>query len=167
MQIYSIYKNDFFNLLIIASNKGISRIIFSTEIVFNVILAKLENQIGNKVRHDNHYFTNLYTDLSRYFGGEPVVFNENIDLSSGTEFQHLVWKQLLKVKYGQVKTYGQIAKDIDRPTAVRAVGAANGKNPVPLLVPCHRIIGADGKLIGYGPGLDVKEKLLRLEGVII
>ncbi|MDX2413400.1 MAG: methylated-DNA--[protein]-cysteine S-methyltransferase, partial [Woeseiaceae bacterium] len=82
---------------------------------------------------------------------------------SGTEFQVSVLEELLRIPYGETVSYGDIAKRIGRPKAVRAVGAANGRNPLPIIVPCHRVIGTSGDLTGFGGGLDTKEALLRLE----
>lgn len=82
----------------------------------------------------------------------------------GTEFMRLVWKELMKIPYGETRTYKQIAENIGNPRAARAVGMANNKNPIPILIPCHRVIGANGKLIGYALGLEKKQFLLNLEG---
>jgi methylated-DNA-[protein]-cysteine S-methyltransferase len=82
----------------------------------------------------------------------------------GTDFQLRVWHELLTIPYGETRSYAQIAEAIGRPKAVRAVGAANGSNPVAILVPCHRVIGSNGKLTGYGGGLPLKKRLLELEG---
>ena len=76
-----------------------------------------------------------------------------------------MWKAVSRIPYGEVVTYGDIAKSVGQPSAVRAVGAANGRNPIPILVPCHRVVGSGGRLTGYGGGLDLKAKLLRLEGL--
>ena len=81
----------------------------------------------------------------------------------GTEFQKRVWKALLTIPYGETMSYGELAKKIGEPKAVRAVGAANGQNPIPIIVPCHRVIGSDGSLTGFGGGLENKKKLLELE----
>jgi methylated-DNA-[protein]-cysteine S-methyltransferase len=81
----------------------------------------------------------------------------------GTEFQKRVWRQLETIPYGEIRSYSQIAAAIDAPKAVRAVGAANGSNPIPIVIPCHRVIGANGKLVGYGGGLPLKRRLLDLE----
>src|SRR5204863_879425 len=83
----------------------------------------------------------------------------------GTEFQKQVWTSLEAIPFGQTRSYSQIAVEIGRPRAVRAVGAANGANPVPIVVPCHRVIGASGKLVGYGGGLALKQRLLEIEGL--
>lgn len=106
--------------------------------------------------------------LDAYFAGDLRCFDLPLDLE-GTPFQRQVWQQLLSVGYGQTASYQDIAYAIDNPNAVRAVGAANGRNPVAIIVPCHRIIGSGGraKLTGYGGGLWRKEWLLRHEGVLL
>jgi methylated-DNA-[protein]-cysteine S-methyltransferase len=102
-------------------------------------------------------------ELRDYFAGTLRVFRVTLDMQ-GTDFQLLVWNQLRKIPYGETRTYAQIAEQIGRPKAVRAVGAANGSNPVAIVVPCHRVIGSSGKLTGYGGGLPLKKRLLELEG---
>ena len=104
--------------------------------------------------------------IAAYFAGTMTIFDLPLDLQ-GTDFQQQVWAQLLAVPYGQTSSYLDIALALDNPKAVRAVGAANGRNPVSIVVPCHRIIGSDGKLIGYGGGLWRKEWLLRHEGALL
>lgn len=100
--------------------------------------------------------------LRAYFAGERREFE--IPLApQGTEFQHRVWTELSKIPYGETVSYGQLAGRIGNPKASRAVGLANGSNPIPIVIPCHRVIGSNGKLTGYGGGLPVKEKLLALE----
>jgi len=100
--------------------------------------------------------------LREYFDGARRDFDLPLKLS-GTEFQVSVLKALQEIPYGETVSYGEIARRIGRPRAVRAVGAANGRNPLPIVVPCHRVIGATGDLTGFGGGLDTKEALLRLE----
>lgn len=100
--------------------------------------------------------------LREYFTGERREFDLSLKLS-GTDFQVSVLRALQEIPYGQTVSYGEIAKRIGRPRAVRAVGAANGRNPLPIVVPCHRVIGSTGDLTGFGGGLDTKEALLRLE----
>ena len=101
--------------------------------------------------------------LSEYFAGTRRVFDLPL-VMPGTSFQRMVWQQLLKIPFGRTQSYQTIAKSIAHPRAVRAVGAANGKNPISIMVPCHRCIGSDGSLTGYGGGLWRKEWLLRHEG---
>jgi len=103
--------------------------------------------------------------LDEYFAGRRRKFDFPLDLR-GTEFQKRCWRELLKIAYGKTASYAEIARAVGSPRAFRAVGMANHSNPIAIVVPCHRVIGADGSLTGYGGGLDVKRKLLELEGVL-
>jgi O-6-methylguanine DNA methyltransferase len=102
-------------------------------------------------------------ELDCYFRGQLKEFKCDLDLK-GTSFQKRVWEALREIPYGQTRSYGEIAKTIGNPKAVRAVGSANGANPVPIIVPCHRVIQFDGSLGGFGGGLDLKKNLLEREG---
>ncbi len=104
--------------------------------------------------------------LGAYFEGRLRTFQLPL-APQGTPFQRAVWEALLAVPYGATTSYGAIAERVGRPRAVRAVGAANGANPIPIVIPCHRIIGKSGALTGYGGGLSIKEHLLKLEGVAL
>ena len=104
----------------------------------------------------------LRTVFDEYFSGDRKAFDLPLKLS-GTDFQVQVLEELLRIPYGETASYGEIAERIGRPKAVRAVGAANGRNPLPIVVPCHRVIGSHGDLTGFGGGLDTKAALLRLE----
>jgi len=104
--------------------------------------------------------------VAEYFDGKRRDFDVPVDLR-GTRFQALVWNQLLTIPFGQTVSYADVAKAIGKPTAVRAVGAANGQNPVSIIVPCHRVIGNDGRLTGYGGGLWRKQWLLKHEGGLL
>jgi len=114
-------------------------------------------------RADPAAFDAARRQLDEYFAGRRRVFDLRL-AARGTPFQQAVWCAVAAIPYGETRTYGQIAATIGRPGAVRAVGAANGANPLPIVVPCHRVIGQDGTLTGYGGGLPRKEALLRLEG---
>lgn len=103
--------------------------------------------------------------LAAYFDGNLKEFDLVLQ-PEGTEFQRLVWNELLRIPYGETRSYAQVAASIGKPSATRAVGAANGANPIPIVVPCHRVIGASGQLVGYGGGLDIKARLLELEGLM-
>lgn len=103
-----------------------------------------------------------FAQLQEYFQGKRMIFDFPFKLS-GTEFQKKVWTALCDIPYGETRSYKDIAKAVGNPKASRAVGMANNKNPISIVVPCHRVIGADGKLVGYGNGLDMKQKLLELE----
>ena len=111
-------------------------------------------------------FRETIRQLNAYFAGKLTNFDVEVE-GEGTAFQQRVWKELRNVPYGETVTYGDIAKAIGQPTASRAVGMANGRNPISIVVPCHRIIGSSGKLVGYGGGLERKTKLLKLEGVAV
>ena len=100
--------------------------------------------------------------LTEYFAGTRTQFSLTLDFA-GTDFNRIVWQALLTIPYGQTRTYGQIAKQIGDPAHARAVGAANAKNPISIVAPCHRVIGANGKLTGFAGGLKVKAFLLNLE----
>ncbi|WP_458701384.1 methylated-DNA--[protein]-cysteine S-methyltransferase [Sulfurospirillum sp. 1307] len=101
--------------------------------------------------------------LDKYFAGKLKKFTIPLDFKSGTEFQKKVWNALLKIPYGKTISYKQLAGMIENPKAIRAVGGANNKNPIPIIVPCHRVIGSNGKLVGYASGLKIKKYLLDLE----
>lgn len=107
-------------------------------------------------------FEKVRQQLREYFEGKRREFDIPLSLK-GTDFQLSVWHELREIPYGTTVSYGEVAKRIDNPKAVRAVGAANGRNPIPIIVPCHRVIGSHGDLTGFGGGLDTKEALLRLE----
>ncbi len=107
-------------------------------------------------------FAAAICQLNEYFAGERHEFDLPLRLD-GTEFQLLVRAELRRIPYGETTSYGDLAARIGRPKAMRAVGAANGRNPIPIVVPCHRVIGSGGDLTGFGGGLDTKEALLRLE----
>ena len=102
--------------------------------------------------------------LEQYFAGNRTTFDIPLDLE-GTDFQQQAWRALCRIPYGKTISYGQQAKNIKKPKAFRAVGSANGKNPIPIIVPCHRVVAGDGSLGGYSLGLKMKKQLLALEGV--
>jgi len=111
---------------------------------------------------DESAFTHTRLQLTKYFSRELTDFDLSLK-PLGTEFQQQVWQALRAIPYGETVSYRAIANSIDRPKAVRAVGNANGRNPIPIVIPCHRVVGKDGSLIGFGGGLPVKSFLLDLE----
>lgn len=104
--------------------------------------------------------------LEQYFAGKRTAFAIPLDLE-GTDFQQLAWRALCRIPFGKTISYGDQAKNIKKPKAFRAVGSANGKNPIPIIVPCHRVVAGDGSLGGYSLGLKMKKQLLALEGVSV
>lgn len=115
------------------------------------------------VIHESPQLAQLAATLNGYFAGTQRTFDIPLDLR-GTPFQQQVWRMLQTIPYGEVWSYGRLAQAIGRPAAARAVGAANALNPIAILVPCHRLIGSDGKLHGYAGGIALKQRLLQLEG---
>jgi methylated-DNA-[protein]-cysteine S-methyltransferase len=107
-------------------------------------------------------FAGVIEQLREYFAGERKTFSLTL-IPEGTEFQRAVWSELRKIPYGETISYKELADRIGKPKAVRAVGAANGANPIPIIIPCHRVIGNDGSLTGFGGGLPLKKRLLELE----
>jgi O-6-methylguanine DNA methyltransferase len=105
------------------------------------------------------------TELEEYFAGKRRKFTFRLDLR-GTDFQQACWQALLAIPYGETRSYADIARAVGKPNAFRAVGMANNRNPIAIVIPCHRVIASDGTLCGYGGGLDVKRKLLELEGAL-
>ena len=104
-----------------------------------------------------------FRELAQYFAGELRRFTVPIAFASGTPFQQAVWRALLQIPYGETRTYAQIAEAVGHPKAVRAVGSANNRNPIPFIVPCHRVVGANGNLVGYAYGVEMKRSLLQRE----
>lgn len=111
---------------------------------------------------DESPFGEAISQMEAYFAEELTEFDLELRLD-GTPFQRLVWDELLRIPYGETRTYGELAELLGRPSASRAVGLANGKNPISVIVPCHRVVGANGSLTGYGGGLDRKQRLLAFE----
>ncbi|MES2189539.1 MAG: methylated-DNA--[protein]-cysteine S-methyltransferase [Pseudomonadota bacterium] len=115
---------------------------------------------------DHPVLKKISVQLKEYFAGKRTQFDIPLDLSGGTAFQQAVWTVLLGIPQGRTTSYGDVSQRIGKPAAVRAVGAAVGRNPVSIIVPCHRVVGANGSLTGYAGGLDRKTALLKLEGAL-
>ena len=144
-------------LTVLASDNGVHAIAFEGE--------RAEQAKINFPRAVNHPIINAVEQLAMYFDGTLQVFNLPLDLR-GTDFQKSVWKLLLQIPFGETRTYGDLARTLGNAGASQAVGAANGKNPVAIVVPCHRVIGASGHLTGYAGGMEKKKILLTHEGAI-
>nr|WP_309575813.1 methylated-DNA--[protein]-cysteine S-methyltransferase [Moraxella osloensis] len=119
--------------------------------------------LADSVDDDAKVLRNTISQLDEYINGQRQVFDIPLDLSTGTPFQQTVWEALLKIPYGKTISYAQLANHIGQPTACRAVANANGKNPISLIIPCHRVIASDGKLGGYTGGIEIKQTLLDIE----
>jgi methylated-DNA-[protein]-cysteine S-methyltransferase len=155
--VYKMVDSPIGRLKLVASDEGLAGILW-------------ENDRARRVRldiktEDNRHPVLVETErqLKEYFAGQRKEFAVKLDLA-GTAFQRKVWSALLTIPFGETRSYGQIARQIGNPDAVRAVGAANGSNPVSIIAPCHRVIGSTGTLTGFAGGLDAKAYLLALEG---
>ena len=119
-------------------------------------------RVENGWQRDDDQFEDAITQLTEYFAGDRKEFDLPL-APAGTPFQQKVWAELCRIRFGETISYGELAKRIDQPTAARAVGAANGKNPLPVVIPCHRVIGSSGTLTGYAGGVEIKATLLNIE----
>ncbi|WP_458463060.1 methylated-DNA--[protein]-cysteine S-methyltransferase [Paenibacillus sp.] len=154
--------------VLLATEKGLCRVVMPNETLgdWNGWIQKIAPGVGLEENEDALKRTGMMDWLQSYFAGEQMAFTDEIPLDLiGTPFQEQVWRELGRVPYGEIRTYGDIAAAIGRPSAVRAVGAANGANPIPVLLPCHRIIGANRKLTGFRGGLEMKRRLLDIEQI--
>src|SRR5262249_39989837 len=154
---YKIVPSPVGKLKLVASDKGLVAILWENDRPNRVPLSELRENKQHPV------LVKTEQQLNEYFSGKRREFSIDLDMR-GTSFQNDVWNALLAIPFGETRTYGQLAKQLGRPLASRAVGAANGRNPVSIIVPCHRVIGSTGKLTGFAGGLDTKAHLLQLEG---
>jgi len=144
-------------LTLVASDSGLAAILWENDNPRRVPV--------NLVAEDPDHPVLIETEkqLREYFAGQRQVFSVPLDFG-GTEFQNQVWQALLSIPFGETRTYTEIARQIGKPAAVRAVGAANGRNPISIIAPCHRVLGSTGNLTGFAGGLQAKAHLLALEG---
>jgi methylated-DNA-[protein]-cysteine S-methyltransferase len=155
--IYDFFETKYIGpLFMAADDKGIRHLKFEK--------SKKTFQIERDWNQNPDYFKEAKTQLRAYFNGELKKFDLAV-APEGTVFQMSVWNTLQTIPYGTVTTYQWVADQIGNPKAVRAVGGANGKNPISIIIPCHRVIGSDGSLTGFGGGLDVKQRLIDLERI--
>jgi O-6-methylguanine DNA methyltransferase len=164
-------------LFLAASGKGLVALEFDARLPGQQTIRpnprdlRAENEGARRSRNAIHFEESAdalqsYTcELEEYFAGKRREFSFALDLR-GTDFQLDCWRALLNIPYGETRTYADIARAVGRPTGFRAVGMANNRNPIAIVVPCHRVIASDGTLCGYGGGLDIKRKLLELEGAL-
>jgi methylated-DNA-[protein]-cysteine S-methyltransferase len=156
---HSFFIIDDIHFTVITSEMGVRKIIFNQK----ENSSNLANTI--QLQPDDPFMFNVYTQLKGYFRGERKHFDLPLKIE-GTEFQKRVWNELMKIPYGKTISYKELAIRLGNEKVIRAAASANGANPLPIVIPCHRVIGSDGSLIGYGGGLEIKEKLLQLEGSI-
>ncbi|HEY2393418.1 MAG TPA: methylated-DNA--[protein]-cysteine S-methyltransferase [Candidatus Angelobacter sp.] len=156
--VYKLIASPVGKLKLVASDKGLVAILWEKDSPRRV---RLNEPVENK---EHPVLVETERQLGEYFAGKRKVFSIALDMR-GTRFQKDVWEALLAIPFGETRSYGQLAKQLGNPRASRAVGAANGRNPVSIIVPCHRVIGSSGKLTGFAGGLGTKAHLLGLEKV--
>ena len=156
------FKSPLGDLIAAATDKGLAGLWFDDQ---RHLPPELTGAAVWRTADDHPLLKRTVNQLEEYFTGTRTTFDLPLDLSHGTAFQQSVWQALLAIAHGDTASYGQISARIGNPAAVRAVGAAVGRNPVSIIVPCHRVMGADGSLTGYAGGLHRKTALLTLEGV--
>ncbi|MFW2365300.1 MAG: methylated-DNA--[protein]-cysteine S-methyltransferase [Desulforhopalus sp.] len=154
MKDYCYYQSPIGQLMLIGTNGVLEELLFPNEVQ--------EKSIDAGFQHNEKIFEPVLKQLREYFAGKRQRFSLKL-APNGTEFQQRVWQELCNIPYGQTTSYGEVASRLGNPKGGRAVGMANGKNPIPIIVPCHRVIGKDGSLTGFGGGLDIKRHLLDLE----
>jgi methylated-DNA-[protein]-cysteine S-methyltransferase len=153
------------DLLVAATERGLCRIAYDAEPEQE--LERLARAFGIRVLRSAKPLESARRELDEYFEGKRQRFDLPLDVTLLAEFNRRVLKELALVPYGEVVTYGELAARAARPRAARAVGTVMNRNPLPIVLPCHRVVGANGKLVGYAGGLERKETLLRLEGAIL
>ena len=152
-------------LLVAATPRGLCRISYDTDPERQVDL--LARTFGVRILRSPKPIDRARRELDEYFEGRRREFDLDVDVALLADFNRRVLRELARVPYGEVVTYGELAARAARPRAARAVGTVMNRNPLPIVLPCHRVIGANGKLVGYGGGLHRKEALLRLEGALL
>jgi methylated-DNA-[protein]-cysteine S-methyltransferase len=152
-------------LLVAVTPRGLVRISYDAQPERQ--LERLARLVGPGVLRAPRQVDGVRRELDEYFDGRRRAFDLPLDLRGTTPFTARVLAELARVPYGQTATYGELARRAGRPSAARAVGTVMNRNPIPIVLPCHRVLGANGSLVGYGGGLERKEQLLRLEGAIL
>jgi len=161
---YTVYRSPLGALYLLGSSKGLVALRFSKQ-SFDQMLKR--HFAGVKPERSDKPFKALIKQLDSYFKGRPVKFVYQADLLSGTGFQKAIWQKLSELLPGQLTTYGSLAREIKRPKSSRAVGQAVGANPLPIIIPCHRVVSSNGALGGFTGGIGLKKKLLSIEGIKI
>jgi len=153
---YDIYTSPFCDIIIVGDEDGITHLHLDTG------KGKRKFVIDKSWIKNKDFFVSLKKQLDGYFIGKNIEFDIKIN-PKGTEFQKKVWNELRKIPYGELRSYKQVAESLASPKSARAVGMANSKNPIPLIIPCHRVIAQNGKLTGFAHGLEIKEQLINHE----
>lgn len=164
---YDIVESPIGPLLVAATDRGLLRVSFDGGDDADAALEHIARVAGPRILRAPRAVESARAELDEYFAGRRRAFDLPVDLRGQPGFAVSVLAELAKVPYGHTQTYGELATRAGSPKAARAVGMVMNRNPLPIVLPCHRIVGASGSLVGYGGGLDRKEQLLRLEGAIL
>lgn len=154
---YSKFETSLCDMIIVGDENGIIRLHLDCKKAQPRVF-----EVDNNWERNRSFFTEEVKQITEYLDGKRQQFDINVN-PEGTAFQQMVWDTLLEIPFGQTTTYGAIAVSIKKPNASRAVGMANANNPIPIVIPCHRVVGADGSMTGFAFGVDIKEKLIELE----
>lgn len=162
---YTVFKSPIGLTGLAATQKGLIRLAnkVPSEKAFEILLT---NNLGFQTKKDPNHFKAIVEQFQKYFNGELKTFQFPLDLRLGTPFQQKVWKCLLTIPYGSTRSYKWLAHSIENPNSARAVGNANGQNPLSIIIPCHRVVRENGELGGYTGGIQTKRYLLKLEKAI-
>ncbi len=158
---YYIFSTGVGWIAILGSERGLVRVTLPRHSAQEAF--KLLGEMAKSATLSPERFSDIAKHLKAYFDGYKVLFPDELDLSGATPFQRVVWQMTRLIPYGETRSYGWLAKKIGKPGALRAVGQALGRNPLPIITPCHRVIGSDGKLGGFSDGVEMKRRLLHLE----
>lgn len=161
---YTTFKSPVGEIFATRTEKGLNFITFPKS-RWQRFFSALRKDKNIDLKKDEKKFASLKKNLKPYFFGKKINFKESLDLTGGSGFQKKVWKAMLKIPSGQTRSYGWLARQVGGKNKARAVGSACAANPIPIVIPCHRVIREDGTLGGYGGGLSMKRKLLKIEGV--
>ncbi len=160
MMYYAKFDTPFCEMILVGDNDGL------THLHLNTGEGKRHFDIAGEWVRNDAFFSDTMDQITDYCNEKRKTFNVTVN-PEGTEFQRKVWRKLTEIPYGELRTYKEIAGIIGNENAARAVGMANSRNPIPLIIPCHRVIGTNGKLTGFAHGLAMKERLINFEGAVI
>jgi methylated-DNA-[protein]-cysteine S-methyltransferase len=162
---YTTFNSPIGEILVTRSEKGLNLVAFPKS-KWGRFLAALRKDENFDLKKADEKFSSLKSDLKSYFSGKKVRFKESLDLTGGSAFQMKVWNAMSKIPSGETRSYGWLARKVGGKDKARAVGAACGANPIPIILPCHRVLRENGGLGGYAGGVSIKRKLLKIEGVM-
>jgi O-6-methylguanine DNA methyltransferase len=162
---YTLFNSPVAPIVLISFHGRLSHLLFfqSEQALFAQVMNQIKNRSGEIPVKDNRPFEKWHAMFNRYFSGEKVIFNEPICFMNGTVLQKKIWNGLMQIPYGTVRSYQDIADQLGMAKSARVIGGACATNPIPIIIPCHRVVRHDGTLGGYRPGIEIKKRLIALE----